>query len=376
MRETVSALPRKAIAEYNPVFPVALLSNSGGRPMRMLLSRNVDKVRSCVLHSCLIFAVLMVGLPRTGFAQTCLTSDDMDAKTHAALEAVSLRYFNMAAQGDAAGLRQNSIASVATDFGGIQGAINDNKPNLAGAKGTVRSIFELQAAGKDPLPRAEFLCGVFGKTGQTANSAVIVLMNLPPGEYAVAILDADSKIPYSVSFVLQQEGGAWKMGGFYAKASQVAGHDGQWFLDRAREFKAKGKTRNAWLYYLEARDLLSPVPFMSTLATDKIYDESQGLQPADLPAQGNTADLTAGGKVYRLTSIFPVGVGNDVDLVVKYQAASVADTAQAFQQNTSVIKELVAKYPEFRDAFAAVIARATEPSGKDYGTLLATKDIP
>jgi hypothetical protein len=308
-------------------------------------------------------------------AQTCLTSEDIETKTRAALEAASVRYFNMAAQGDTAGLQQNAIASVAGDFSGIAGAVKNNQPNLAGSKGTVRSIFQLQAEGKDPLPRAEFLCGVFGKSGQTANSAVIVLSNLPPGDYAVAILDADSKIPYSVSFVLQQEGGQWKVGGFYAKATQVAGHDGQWFLDRARDLKTKGKNRSAWLYYLEARDLLSPVPFMSTLATDKIYDESQGLQPTDLPANGSSTDLSANGKTYRLTAIFPAAVDNDVDLVVKYQSADVSNTNLTYQENVVVIKALVAKFPEFRDAFAAVIARATEPSGKDYGTLLAIKDI-
>jgi len=308
-------------------------------------------------------------------AQTCLTSEDIEAKTRSALETASLRFFNMAAQGDVAGLKQNAISSVAADFGGIAGAVKNNQPNLAGSKGTVRAVFQLQAEGKDPIPRAEFLCGVFGKSGQTANSAVIVLSNLPPGEYAVAILDADSKIPYSVSFVLQQEGGEWKLGGFYAKATQVAGHDGQWFLDHARDLKAKGKNRSAWLYYLEARDLLSPVPFMSTLATDKIYEESQGLQPADLPANGSSADLSANGKTYRLTAIFPVAVDQDVDLVVKYQSADVSNTNLAYQENVAVIKALVAKYPEFRDAFAAVITRATEPSGRDYGTLLAMKDI-
>ena len=41
----------------------------------------------------------------------------------------------------------------------------------------------------------------------------------------------------------------------------------------------------------------------------------------------------------------------------------------------AVIKALVAKYPEFRDAFAGVVARAIEPSGKDYGTLAEMKDI-
>ena len=41
----------------------------------------------------------------------------------------------------------------------------------------------------------------------------------------------------------------------------------------------------------------------------------------------------------------------------------------------AVIKALVTKYPELRDAFAAVVARAVEPSGKDYGSLLGMKDI-
>jgi len=40
-----------------------------------------------------------------------------------------------------------------------------------------------------------------------------------------------------------------------------------------------------------------------------------------------------------------------------------------------VIKALVTKHPEVRDAFAAVVARAVDPAGRDYGTLLAMKDI-
>jgi hypothetical protein len=40
-----------------------------------------------------------------------------------------------------------------------------------------------------------------------------------------------------------------------------------------------------------------------------------------------------------------------------------------------VIKALVAKFPELREAFAGVVARAVAPSGRDYGTLLGMKDI-
>jgi hypothetical protein len=40
-----------------------------------------------------------------------------------------------------------------------------------------------------------------------------------------------------------------------------------------------------------------------------------------------------------------------------------------------VIKALATKFPELREAFAGMVARAVDPSGHDYGTLLAMKDI-
>ena len=50
--------------------------------------------------------------------------------------------------------------------------------------------------------------------------------------------------------------------------------------------------------------------------------------------------------------------------MVRYQSADVSDTGQTFQDNTAVMKALVAKYPEFRDAFAGIVVRAVEPSGQ------------
>jgi hypothetical protein len=86
-------------------------------------------------------------------------------------------------------------------------------------------------------------------------------------------------------------------------------------------------------------------------------------------------DISAGGKTYHVTEIFPLAVGNDLDVVVKYQSPDISDTARTFQENTALIKALVTKFPEFRDAFGGVVARAVDPSGHDYGTLLAMKDI-
>jgi hypothetical protein len=315
-------------------------------------------------------------LGASAYAQVCQGASEMDVPVRTAVEAAARRYFDMVARGDAAAVQQNAIPSVASNFSGIEAAIKESQANLAGAQPVLRPVWLLQAPGTEPMERAEFLCGVFGAHGQTSKSAVFVIPNLPAGNYSVATFDAaTANGAYTVSFVLQQLGSEWKVGGFYAKAAQIAGHDGNWFADRAREFKAKGQTRNTWLYFMQARDLLSPVPFMSTAVTDKLYDDMQAVQPTDLPVGGATVDLPAGPKTYKLTSLFPLGVSGEVDLVVKYQAADVSNTAQAYQENIALIKALVAKYPEFRNGFAGVIARAVEPSGRDYGSLLAMKDI-
>jgi hypothetical protein len=322
-------------------------------------------------------SVLMIFMAGAGLAQaqTCYTTADMEEPARAALKNTGNRFFDMAARGDAASLKQNAISSLASDFGGVESAVKENQPSLVGAQATTRPPYLLKVEGNAPLQRAEFLCGIFGPNGQTANSAEFVIPDLSPGTYGIVILDATgTKGPRAVSFVLQQQGNEWKIGGFYVKASQVAGHDGNWFADKARAFKAKGQNRNAWFYYLEARELLVPLPFMYTQATDKLYDEMQTVKPTDLPTEGSV-DLAAGGKTYRLPTIFPLPVGQDFDLVVKYDCADVSDSAKTFQENSAVMKALLAKFPEFRDGFDGVVARAVEPSGRDYGSMLPMKDI-
>jgi hypothetical protein len=320
-------------------------------------------------------AVLLCAAP--ALSQTCLTSDDMDAPTRSALQAAGTRYFDMVARGDGASLKQNSIPGVANDFSGIENTIKDSQTDLAGSHAAAHPPFVLKLEGSAPLQRAEFLCGVFGSTGQTANSAEFIIPNLPPGDYAIVTLDVTTqKTPYTLALVLQQVGTDWKVGGFFLRPAQIAGHDSNWFLDHARAFKTKGDMHNAWLYFIEGRDLAVPVSFMYTQLTDKLYDEAQTVKPPDFPVEGSIADLTAPtGKTYKLTAIFPFASANELDVVVKYQTASVADSGQTFQENLAVMKALLLKFPELRDAFDGVVARGVEPSGTDYGSLMPMKDI-
>ena len=321
--------------------------------------------------------IVILAMSMTAEAQTCFTSDDMDAASRSALQAAGTRYFDMVARGDAASLKQNSIPEVASNFGGIESTIKENQAGLAGARATAQPPFLLKAEGTAPLSKAEFLCGVFNAQGQTTNSAEFVIPNLPPGNYGIVILEATGgAVTYSVAFVLQQQGTEWKVGNLFLHPSAIDGHDANWFVTQARTDKAKGQTRTAWLYYLEARNLSMAVPFMYTQASDKMYDEMQTVKPADLPAGGNTTDLAGtSGKTYKLMDAFPLAVGKDLDVVVKYQNPDISNSGETFQENMNVMRALLTKFPELRDAFAGVVVRAVEPSGKDYGSMMPMKDI-
>jgi hypothetical protein len=328
------------------------------------------------LRAGLFLGLAVVALCSWGVAESCLTATDMDAATRTALTNAGLRYFNFIAAGDAAALRQNAIPGLAADFSSIEATVKDNQSALTGSKAAVRPPFLLEADGTATIARAEFFCGVFGKTGQTNDSAAFSLNGLDPGKYGIVIIDAPTaKGGYMVSMILQLTGSDWKLGGLYLKAAELNGHDSAWFIARAHEYQGKGQLHDAWLYEVVGRSLVSPLPFMSTAATDKLYDDSQKLQPADFPADGKTTDLAAGGATYKLTALFPEVVGSDLDLIVRYQVSDVSNTNTTYASNVAVMKALVAKYPELRDAFVAVVARAVDPNGRDYGTMLAMKDL-
>jgi len=327
---------------------------------------------------------LLVGSSVRASGQSCQAGEELETPMRTSLEAAALQFFGFAAKGDAAGLRSFAIPSVADNYSGIAAAVQDNQAALGQAKPKVRSEFLMTAAGDAPLDRVEFLCGVFGKLGQTSSSAVFTLNNLPPGKYGVVILDAGTDVPakpavlddarQAVAFILQDVSGVWKLGGFYVKPTLAAGHDSGWFAEQARAFAAKGQAHNAWYYFLEARNLASVVPFMSTRETDRLYDEAQKVASADGP-DGIPSDLTGAGKQYKIKSAFAYGVAGEVNLVVKYEASDVSDTVKAYADNQAVAKALVTKWPELRDGFGAIVARATEASGRDFGTLVEIKSL-
>ncbi|MDR3749101.1 MAG: hypothetical protein P4M04_13270 [Acidobacteriota bacterium] len=321
---------------------------------------------------CLGLLVFMLASAAIGLPQSCFNGPELDAPTRSAIESAAHRYLDMSAKGDVAGLKANAIAAIIGDFGSIENAVVTNKQFLADGPSTITGTYLLDASqSKTPLARADFYCGIYN----SADRVGFFISNLPPGRYAVVIQNVKGKDPVTLTLILQDVSGAWKLAGYYPRLDTIGGHDGQWYLTRAREYKPKGQAHNAWFYYLTAWNLMAPVNFMSTVPLDKLADEMQTARPSDLPSADAPMNLSAGGKTYRATEMTAVPVENNLDLRVKIETSDAANPALAFQDNMAVGKAIVAKYPEVRDAFSAVIVRAVDNNGHDFGSVLPMKDV-
>lgn len=314
--------------------------------------------------------MLLLGAAGLGraYAETCQPRSEMDPGTQSALENAARQYFQLAQQGNTAALQQNALAT----FAGLTDIVNNSKAAFAGTV-QIRISYLLETSATSTSGssgRSEFFCGVYN----SPERVVFAFPKLAPGRYAIVIQDASGSTPYTVSWIFEQSGTQWKIADLIVRPQTIGGHNGTWFVNQARAYKAKGQLHNAWFYYLTADQLLRPFPALSTPPLDRLYDEARQSMPGDLPYKG-AVDLVANGATYKITQLFVAPVGDALDLVVKYQVPDISDTTKTFQNNTVVIKALVAKYPEYREAFAGVVARAVDPSGRDYGTLLAMNQV-
>ncbi len=339
----------------------------------MVMRSNPSRTPWSLSAAVLAMLLLVLALTPRAQAQNCQGESELDPATKSALETAAQRYFDLSARADYAGLRDNAMPSLASNFGGVEAAVTEHKADFSGARNTLVSLYVLDATGNTPVPDAKFYCGIFN----SPDRVTFVLPNLPPARYAVITESVSGgKSPVALTLVLQQDRGAWKLAGYTIREAQAAGHDVQWFLTQGREYKARGANTVAYLYYLEAWNLAAPASFAYTAQRDKIVDEMQPVRPADWPSPQQPVNISAAGKTYRITEMFAEAVGNDLDLIVKYAAVSdVSDTSATFQDNMAVIRGVVARYPELRQAFAGVVVRAVDASGRDYGSLLAMKDV-
>ena len=109
---------------------------------------------------------------------------------------------------------------------------------MRGGQPTITGTYLLDASqAKATLPRADFYCGIYN----SADRIGFFIPNLPPGRYAIVLQKVDGKDPITLTLILQEMAGAWKLAGYYPRLDSLGGHDGQWYLARRASSRPKGK---------------------------------------------------------------------------------------------------------------------------------------
>jgi len=318
-----------------------------------MLSKSAKLLRVLLL-SLICFGATM---PLSIEAASCKTQSQMTAAERDAVSAAARAIVGEVQIGDVNALRANTIPAVAADFGGIADSVSSLKPLVQQATITVDSLYVLDASSEPAdATRTDFYCG----------TPVVVMnfMGLPPGMYALAIVEASGVAkPQQISLILSETTGhRWMLGGLFSRPMVEAAHDGLWYWASARKFAQNKMTWDAWFYFRAAAYLLDPTDFLSSPNLEKLKREEGQVNPENLPGT-EPLILSANGSRFEVTMIDTSTTFGALDLEVHYtpdaaQRAQLRDPPTGRIQVTELMTALLAAHPELLDAFHGIWVNA------------------
>jgi hypothetical protein len=326
------------------------------------------------LKIAVFLAVPCLGLP-IAQAVSCTTQSQMTPAERSLYEQAARSLGTQIQAGNVAGVRANTIASVAAQFDPMAASIQQAAPQIQKATLTVDALYSLNAADlKGGEDQAQFFCAL----PSSSLVVTITIPKLPPGNYAVAVLSATGvEQPQRISMILQNEpaGSAqWKLAGLFIRPLTAAGHDGVWFWRQARAYGEKQQNWNAYFYYQTAEALLNPADFFSSPNLQKLQKEAQEVRPENLPGQ-NPLPLSADGQSLEITGLRTESFQGGLDLVVDYKAKDVSGPVATRTQILGLMKAVLGQYPELRSGFHGLWVYAYPDNGQPFAIELPMNQI-
>jgi hypothetical protein len=317
-------------------------------------------------------------------AQTCTTQAKMSAEVRTGLSDAALSLAQAVKTNDAAKVQAGTVSEYAASgafaptaflMQEVAGKIENDA-----LKVTQIYLLDAQARKTGDSSEADFSCLLAGTASETDFS----IAALPPGMYGFAMVEANGDRPWLLSFLMRQDGGAWKMAGFYPRARTAAGHDGLWYWTAAREDAKAKEPWLAWLLYGEADQLLRPANFVTSTNLDRLRSEQRSAAPADLGdgisaqtplvVEGKGADDTE----YAFTSISAEGSedGKQLNLMLHLRAETAGDATAAKVRNRAAAKALLDAHKDLRKGFDRVLVFAESDGQPPLVTDETMQEIP
>ena len=333
-------------------------------------------MRKAIWHTALLASQLYLAsqmyLSASLPAQQCITQSQMQPSERDSLAQSAVTLAKLVQSNDSAALKQQTIPQVAQEFAGIAEAVTTTAPHLQGALLQPSSVWILDASKNAAAQDTQFFCNL----NRTQADTSFAIPALPPGRYALAVVDAvRGSSPWQLAMLLRQSStGTWQLAGFFPRATTAAGHDGLWYWTDARTAAGKRQNWSAWIEYNEAERLLKPVGFVGSSHLDQLHEEqgktappalSNGISP-DAPLIVKAKD----GTEYQLTAFGPDdSLGGDrIDVAIHYKADPLSDPVAARVRNQKAASALVAAYPDLREHFHGVWAFAESGSAAPFAS--------
>lgn len=246
-----------------------------------------DAGSACVRRPSPVLACGLAVLLSTGIvlavpalAESCTTQSAMQPADRDALSTAARDIAAKMQAGDVSGLRTETVAEFAANFGGIAQGVQDLTPHLHGDALELEEIFLLDATGLASGGDAQFFCTL----NRSQAEVTFTIAGLGSGVYGFAVVEATGSSPWRISMLLRRDAGRWLLAGFFPGPTTAAGHDGLWYWKEARRLAAAKQIWSAWLFYGEARSLLLPASFVQTTHLERLDDERKAAVPPALSA--------------------------------------------------------------------------------------------
>lgn len=307
--------------------------------------------------------LLPLALAVSANAVSCTTQSQMAAAERASLEHAALSIAANIQQGNLNAVKGQIASAAAAQFSGIADSVQAVSPLIQHAALTADSLYELDASDLPQAEQAQFFCSV------PASPLIVTLTipNLPPGNYALAIVHATGvDHPQQLSLILSRSSSHsndWKLAGFFPRPMTMGGHDGVWLWRKAREYAARKQLWNAWFYYQSAQYLLDPVDFLSSPNLEKLQREAQAAQPAGLPVS-LPIPIEGDGHTFEITNLHPGDFAGQLDLIVNYNGTVEPDPVAERAQVVAVMHALLRSHPELTSAFHGLWVYAMAPNNQ------------
>ena len=314
-------------------------------------------------------------------AQTCTTQARMATDVRSALANEALLLGAAVKSGDANAVKAATVAEYASNFGPVEYTINATSEKLKGDTLRVTQVYLLDASTRKAgdTSEADFTCQLKDTTSETDFS----FSSLPAGTYGFAMVEAaGGDHAWLLAFLLLQEGGGWKMAGFYPHARTAVGKDGLWYWNAARANVKAKKPWLAWMQYDEANELLRPASFVSSTASDKLLAEQHAGAPPSLSdgisAQTPLVVKGTGGQEFHFTAMSNEPAGDDASLhlVLHYAAEPLAGAEPNRIRDAAAAEAMINAHPELRQGYSAVIVFADMPGQNPSVLSLPMAEIP